>query len=135
MDRSFSRFWSSPMLTMILSKTGSSEVSDVGTGMPHWNMYWSSPAVFRQTDLPPALGPETRSMRFFGVRVIVTGTIGRPSLARALSRSGWRAFRRFIPPSSDMTGTPALKSSATCAFATRKSVSPTYSAAFSRSGT
>ena len=54
--------WSSPMLTIILSKTIISDVSEVGTGIPHWNIYCRSPIVFRHTDFPPALGPEMRSM-------------------------------------------------------------------------
>ena len=38
-------------------KIGSSEFSSAGTRKPHWNMYCTMPVVFRQTDLPPALGP------------------------------------------------------------------------------
>ena len=128
-------FWSSPMLTMILSKTGSSEVSEVGTSMPHWNMYWSSPVVLRHTDLPPALGPEIKRICLAGVKRIETGTISFLSFLNALSRRGWRALRRFISPLSEMIGAPALKSRATCALAIRKSISPIYSAELIRSGT
>ena len=111
--KSFSMLWSSPMLTMMRSNTGSSEVSDVGMSMPHWNMYCSRPVVFRQTDLPPALGPEIKRICFCGVRRTVTGTISFCSRLRALSRRGCRAFRRFNSPLWDMTGIPALRSSAT----------------------
>ena len=126
--------WSSPMDTMIRSNTGSSEVSEVGMSMPHWNMYCSRPTVLRHTDLPPALGPEIRRMCFSGVRVAVRGTIGRPSLRRAFSSSGWRAFRSSSSPFSDRMGMPAMKSRATPAFAIRKSISPRKIAAAERSG-
>ena len=76
------------MLTSIRSNTGSSEVSEVGISMPHWNMYCNSPVVFRQTDLPPAFGPEMRRILFAGVSITVTGTMERFSLARAFSKSG-----------------------------------------------
>ena len=123
------------MLTMMRSKTGISDVSDVGISIPHWNMYWSSPVVFRHTDLPPALGPEIKRICLAGVRRMETGTMVFFSLPRALSRSGWRALRRFISPLSEMIGIPALKSRATCALATRKSISPMYLAELTRSGT
>ena len=105
-------FWLSPMLTTILSKIGSSEVSDVGMSIPHWNMYWSSPVVFRQTDLPPALGPEMRSMRFFSLRLMVSGTILRPSDLSAFSRRGCLALRRDRLPSLEIIGIPAIMSRA-----------------------
>ena len=41
-----------------------------------------------------------------------------------MSSSGWRALRIFISPLSEITGIPAMKSSATCALAIRKSISP-----------
>ena len=129
-----SRDWSSPMLTMIRSNTGSSDVSDVGTSIPHWNMYCSRPTVFRQTDLPPALGPDMRRMCFWGVSVTESGTISFFSFLSAFSRSGCRALRRFISPVSEIRGIPAMMSSATCAFAMMKSISPRYSAAVRRSG-
>ena len=88
MLRSFSSDWSSPMLTTMLLKTGSSELSDVGISIPHWNMYCSRPAVLRQTDLPPALGPEMSSMRLAGVRLMVSGTMALPSRFSALSSRG-----------------------------------------------
>ena len=94
--RSLSMDWSSPMSTMILSKTSISDVSDVGISIPHWNMYWRRPTVFRHTDFPPALGPEIRRMCLSGVSVAVRGTISFFSLRRALSRSGCLALRRFI---------------------------------------
>ena len=122
------------MLTIILSKTGSSEVSEVGISMPHWNMYWRSPVVFRQTDFPPAFGPEIRRILLVGLSFTVTGTIALFSLAKALSSKGWRAFLRFISPSSEISGMPALKSSETWALATRKSISPRYSAELMSSG-
>ena len=122
------------MSTMMRSKTIISEVSEVGMSMPHWNIYWSSPTVFRQTDFPPAFGPEIRRMCFAGVRDAVRGTISFFSFLRALSRSGWRALRRFISPLSEITGIPAMNSRATCALAMMKSISPRYLAASRRSG-
>ena len=76
------------MDTMIRSKTGSSDVSEVGMSMPHWNMYCNRPTVLRQTDLPPALGPEIIRMCLAGVRVAVNGTMDLPSFRRAFSSSG-----------------------------------------------
>ena len=134
-ERSFSRLWSSPIESIICSKTGSSEVSEVGTSMPHWNMYCSSPAVLRHTLLPPALGPEMSRMCFSGFSSREMGTIFRPSPASAFSSSGWRAFRSTSRPSSEITGIPAVYSMAVRAFAIMKSSSPTNSAATSRSGT
>ena len=122
------------MLTAMRSNTGSSELSEVGMSIPHWNIYWSSPTVLRQTDLPPALGPDISRMRFCGVRVTVSGTMLRPSRERAFSSSGWRALRRDRLPSSEMTGIPATMSSAVCALAIRKSTSPRKAAPASRSG-
>ena len=126
--------WSSPMLTIILSKTGSSDASDVGMSIPHWNIYWRSPTVFRHTDFPPALGPDMRRMCLAGLRLAVRGTMAFFSLRSALSRSGWRALRRLSSPLSDITGIPAMKSSAICAFAIMKSISPRYLAPPRRSG-
>ena len=107
-ERSFSRDWSSPMDTMIRSKTGSSDVSEVGMSMPHWNMYCNRPTVLRHTDFPPALGPEIKRMRFSGVSVTVSGTMLFFSFRRLFSSSGCRAFRRLSDPSSDSTGMPAI---------------------------
>ena len=106
--RSFSSDWSSPMLTIMLLKTGSSEASEVGMSIPHWNMYCSRPTVLRQTDFPPALGPDISRMCFAGVRFTVCGTISRPSFLRDFSSMGWRALRRCSSPSSEMTGIPAM---------------------------
>ena len=64
------------------------------------------------------------NMCFSGVSDAVSGTMSFFSFLSALSSSGWRAFLRFIRPSSEMTGIPAMKSSATCAFAIMKSISP-----------
>ena len=101
------------MLTIILSKTGSSEVSEVGISIPHWNIYCNSPVVFRHTDLPPALGPEIKRICLVGVKMMETGTMVFFSFARALSRSGCLAFLRASSPSVEMIGIPALKSRAT----------------------
>ena len=106
-ERSFSRDWSSPMDTIMRSNTGSSDVSDVGMSIPHWNIYCRRPVVFRHTLFPPALGPEIRRMRFWGVRVTVSGTIAFFSRFRDLSRRGWRALRSLRAPSSLTTGIPA----------------------------
>ena len=73
-------------------------------------------------------------MCFSGVSDAVSGTIFFFSLRRALSRSGWRALRRLSSPLSEITGMPAMKSRATCAFAMMKSISPRYLAPSSMSG-
>ena len=110
--RSLSMDCPSPISAMILSNTTISDVSEVGMSIPHWNMYWSRPTVLRHTDLPPAFGPEIRSMCFCGVNVAVSGTISFLSLFRERSRSGCLAFLRLISPLSDMIGIPATKSRA-----------------------
>ena len=102
--------------------------------MPHWNMYCSSPVVFRHTDFPPAFGPEISSSLFLSVSVTVSGTICRPSAFRAFSSRGCLALRRLRLPSSDIMGIPAMKSSAVLALAMRKSVSPMNSAPLTSSG-
>ena len=73
-------------------------------------------------------------MCFCSVRVAVSGTISFLSFLSARSRSGCRALRRFISPFSEIIGMPAMKSSAICALAMMKSVSPRYFAASSSSG-
>ena len=80
--------WSSPMLSRMRSKTGISEVSEVGISIPHWNMYCNRPTVLRQTDLPPALGPEISRIRLLGDRLTLRGTMGFPSFLRAFSSRG-----------------------------------------------
>ena len=88
MLRSFSRDWSSPMQTSSLSKIGSSELSEVGMSIPHWNIYCSRPTVFRQTDLPPALGPEISSILLSGFRFTLRAEILFPSFFRLFSSKG-----------------------------------------------
>ena len=80
------------MSMKMLSKTGSSETSETGTGNPHWNMYCTMPVVFRQTDLPPALGPEMTRMRLRRSSCKSSGTISRPAARSVCCNSGWRAF-------------------------------------------
>ena len=82
---------SSPMSMNIEPKTGSSDISDAGTGNPHWNMYCTMPVVFRQTDLPPALGPDMTRMRLRLSSCMFSGTISRPCARRVCCSSGWRA--------------------------------------------
>ena len=67
-------------------------------------MYCNRPTVFRQTDLPPALGPEITSMWRWLSSFMSSGTICRPSRARVWLSSGWRAVRSHSVPSSDRIG-------------------------------
>ena len=126
--RSFSIDWLSPISINISLNTGSSEDSAVVISMPHCIIYWSSPTVLRQTDFPPALGPEIRRILLSGFSCKSSGTIFFPSLFRFSSSNGWRALWRRTSPDTEMTGLPAAKRDATIAFADIKSSSPIYSA-------
>ena len=77
-----------------------------GTGMPHWNIYCNRPTVFRQTDLPPAFGPEMSRMRCFCVRVISNGT--------TLRGSSSRCSILYVSNFSCKSGCTAMAQSSTC---------------------
>ena len=62
--RSLSIDCSSPMSMNRSSNRPISEFSEAEIRNPFCIMYWSSPTVFRQTDLPPAFGPEMTRMCF-----------------------------------------------------------------------
>ena len=66
---------SSPMSIMIFEKTPALEFSETGIDNPHCIIYCNSPAVFRQTDFPPAFGPEIINILLSVVRMISSGTI------------------------------------------------------------
>ena len=72
--------------------TGSSETSDAGTRKPHWNIYCTMPVVFRQTDLPPALGPEMTRICLRRSSCMSSGTTSRPCARSVCCSKGWRAF-------------------------------------------
>ncbi len=55
-------------------------------------MYCTMPVVFRQTDLPPALGPEMTRMCFRRSSCRSIGTISRPAARSVCCSSGWRAL-------------------------------------------
>ena len=76
--KSFSRDCSSPMSMSILWNIPNLLDSSTGTGIPHWNIYCNKPAVCRQTDLPPALGPEIRIIRWSSFISISRGTTSFP---------------------------------------------------------
>ena len=132
--RSFSMDCSSPISTKISSKMRNSEISAAGTRIPHWNIYCSNPAVLRQTDFPPAFGPDIISRCFCGVNVSVRGTICFFSLLRVASRMGWRPRMSLYSLSLDIMGFPASIFMESSAFALMKSSSPINSALSSRLG-
>ena len=76
--KSFSMDCSSPISINILWKIPNLLLSSTGTGSPHWNMYWRSPAVCRQTDFPPALGPDIRMIRWSSLISRLSGTTSFP---------------------------------------------------------
>ena len=113
----------------ILSNTGNSLISPAVTGKPHWNIYCTIPVVFRQTDLPPALGPEITNICFSLSSCISSGTSSFFSRLRVCASNGWNAFRNTILSSSETMGLPALFSTAQRALARTASISARYSPA------
>ena len=73
MLRSSSIDCSSPMSMNILLNMPAWLRSCIGMSRPHCNMYCSNPTVFRQTDFPPALGPEMMRIRCFSSSSISSG--------------------------------------------------------------
>ena len=73
----------------ISEKMPGEEASEAGTGMPHCIMYCKRATVFRQTDLPPALGPEMSRMRPREGSETSSGFISSPLLFRRAARRGW----------------------------------------------
>ena len=86
--KSFSMDCSSPISSIISEKMPNEDAPPTGTGSPHCNMYESIAAVFRQTLLPPAFGPEISNMRFSESRRKVVGTISRFSFLSVRYKRG-----------------------------------------------
>ena len=82
---------SSPMSIISCRNIPACEASPAGTVKPHCSMYCSSAAVFRQTDFPPAFGPEITSIRLPSRRTMSNGTTSLPTSGRRLHRTGCRA--------------------------------------------
>ena len=113
----------------ILSNTGNSLVSAAVTGNPHWNIYCTIPAVFKQTDLPPALGPEMTKICFCLSSCISRGTSSFFSRLSVCASKGWKARRNTIRSSVETIGIPAPFSTAQRALALTASISARYSPA------
>ena len=87
-------------------------------------MYCKSPVVWRQTDFPPALGPEITSIRLSVVRPILSGTTFFPAFLNKRYSRGWTAFCQLIPGLSDNEGLIPLMLFANNALALIKSINP-----------
>ena len=59
---------------------------------PDCSMYCNKPTVFKQTDLPPAFGPEMMRIRCFSFSSMSSGTTFLPCLARESCKSGCTAI-------------------------------------------
>ena len=115
MDRLCSMLCSSPMSAYTSVKTDSSERSRAGMWSPAWPMRVKRPTVFRETVLPPVLGPViTRRSKSLPKWMSMGTTF-------FLSSKGWRPFRIFTNLSSLNRGSVAFMSMASSALAKMKS--------------
>ena len=114
---------SSPMSMKMLSKIPAWLLSCTGINNPHCNMYCSRPTVFRQTDFPPALGPEIMRIRCLSFSVMSNGTTFFPCLANDICSNGCTAAAQSMTCLSARSGFRALMSSANKALARMKSIS------------
>ena len=119
--KSFSRDCSSPMSMSILWNIPNLLDSSTGTGIPHWNIYCNKPAVCRQTDLPPALGPEIRIIRWSSFISISRGTTSFPFAFKLRYSRGCFALYHSMEGVSSKRGTMAFTRMAKSAFARTKS--------------
>ena len=120
--RSSSMLCSSPMSMKMPLKMPAWLRSFIGTGIPHCSIYCSSPTVLRQTDLPPALGPEMRRILFLSFRAISSGTTFLLCFSRFILKSGCIASNQSIVLLFSMAGFTALVSMPNNAFALMKSI-------------
>ena len=138
----------SPISARIAAKTGSRVAGPQGSGRPACAISEKSPAVFRTTVLPPALGPETTSRRFSAGSSRSSGTISLARAGRAAgdspsarnlrgasrgSSSGWRAAAIVQLPSSESSGILAAAFSPNSTFASSASSAAICATASSRS--
>jgi len=122
--RSFSILCSSPISIKNLPNRPASVPSPAGIVIPHCSMYWTSATVLRQTDFPPALGPEIRSILSLLLMVIVSGTTSRPAVrAKESVSSGWRTLIHLMCGASATEGMMQLSLLPKMAFALIKSIS------------
>ena len=97
--------------------------SCIGMSRPHCNMYCSNPTVFRQTDFPPALGPEMMRIRCFSSSSISSGITFFPCLARESCNSGCTAIVQSITCLFSKAGFSPVICSENKALARMKSIS------------
>ena len=110
------------MSSIMLSKTPTWEVSPSGTDSPHCTIYCSNPTVFRQTDLPPALGPEIMSIRLSLLSVMSRGTTRFPCFSSEIRSKGCIACPQSITAVDCTVGSIAEKVRESAAFAWIKSM-------------
>ncbi len=120
--RSFSMLCSSPMSIIMLSNMPTRERSPKGTGSPHCIMYCSRPTVFRQTDLPPAFGPDIIRMNRSRVSIMSSGTTCLPCLSRDRRSNGCMACIQSMCGKVSTWGSTALVLSASSALACMRSI-------------
>ena len=113
---------SSPMSMNMLLNMPAWLLGRMGTGIPHCSMYCSRPTVLRQTDLPPALGPDIRRMLFLASRSMSRGTTVLSCLASDSLSSGCMACTQSTTVLRSMMGLQPSKSSVRRALARIKSI-------------
>jgi len=131
--RSFSMDCSSPISMKSLLKIPISEFSSTGGRNPHWSIYCDTPKVFKQTDLPPALGPEISRIWFWSSSSMSSGTISLPSRFRASISRGCTALRKYIFGDEWRIGLAPATDEANSPLALKKSISPKKSYDWSNS--
>ena len=109
--------------------------SCIGTGIPHCNIYCSNPTVFRQTDLPPAFGPDIIRIRWFRFSSISSGTTFLLCLASESCSSGCMAMVQSKICLSSSDGLMALVWIEKWALARMKSISARNSYDWRMAGT
>ncbi len=86
-------------------------------------MYCNKPTVFKQTDFPPAFGPEIISILFFSFSLNDNGTTDLFCFFSDNSRRGCTAFSHSRQAWFSNTGKTELKSCDNLALLFRKSIS------------
>ena len=94
-----------------------------GIGIPHCNMYCSNPTVLRHTDLPPALGPDIKRIRFLLDSLMSSGTTDFPFFFNDFSSNGCMAMLQSISGFVEISGCMDFVLIANFAFARVKSIS------------
>ena len=89
MERSSSMLCWSPMSMSICWNSPVCDVFLSGMRSPFCSIYCSSATVLRQTDFPPALGPDMSRMCCCRVSVMSSGTMFFCSCRSRSSNSGW----------------------------------------------